>query len=64
MSETRVDGTIIIYSYDALNGLSAVHFPDPAEDITLSYDQGTPMANGPLIIGGSPHAKAYHGGKR
>jgi YD repeat-containing protein len=43
ISKTDANGNTITYTYDALNRLAGIHFPDPAQDITYTYDEG---ANG------------------
>lgn len=41
VSRTDARGATVSYVYDALNRLIAEHYPEPALDVTYSYDQGT-----------------------
>ena len=41
IQKTDARGITAVYIYDVLNRLTNVHFPDPAEDIAYSYDEGS-----------------------
>ena len=43
VSKNDANGNTITYTYDALNRLTAIRFPDSSQDITYGYDNG---ANG------------------
>src|SRR5712692_4730543 len=43
---TDARGITASYTYDALNRLTQVNYPDPAENITYSYDTGTSCSLG------------------
>lgn len=47
VSKTFANGITVTYTYDALGRLTGVHFPDSAQDITYTYDQG---ANGKGLL--------------
>ncbi len=39
LSQTNARGITVTYRYDALNRLTAIQYPDPAQNISLTYDQ-------------------------
>ena len=46
---TDARGVVTQYSYDALNRLTQVSYPaHPALNVTYTYDQATPIVNGPV----------------
>ncbi|MBW2345604.1 MAG: RHS repeat protein, partial [Deltaproteobacteria bacterium] len=46
--KTDANGITVSYTYDLLNRLTAIHFPDSTQDITYTYDTG---ANGKGLLG-------------
>ncbi|MFC1824383.1 RHS repeat-associated core domain-containing protein [Thermodesulfobacteriota bacterium] len=40
ISKEDANGSTTTYTYDALNRLTAVHYPDASQDVTYSYDEG------------------------